>query len=43
MLNIPKKSVPAKVKCGPNLPALHDREEPDELARFRKHHVDSLR
>lgn len=42
MLNIPKKNR-QKVRCGQNMPFLHDLEEPDELARFRKHHVDSMR
>ena len=41
MLKIPTKTR-QKVRCGPNFPYLHDREEPDELARFRKHHIDSL-
>ena len=41
MLKIPK-TYKQKVRCGPNMPFLHD-PEPDELARFRKHHVDSMR
>lgn len=42
MLNIPKKTR-QKVRCGANMPFLQDREEPDEVKRFRKHHIDSLR
>jgi hypothetical protein len=38
MLNIPKKSAPARVRCGANMPCLHDQDEPDEVRRFRKHH-----
>jgi hypothetical protein len=40
MLNIPKKNR-QKVRCGPNMPYLHDWEEPDELKRFKKHRAES--
>ena len=42
MLKIPQKTA-QKVRCGANMPFLQDWEESDELARFRKHHVDLLR
>ena len=42
MLKSTKKTV-QKVRCGVNMPFLQDREEPDEMKRFRKHHCDLLR
>jgi hypothetical protein len=39
MLKIPKKTA-QKVRCGPNMPFLHD-PEPDELKRFKKHRAES--
>lgn len=42
MLKIPKKNIP-KRKLGANFPFLHDQDEPDEVRRFHKHHIDSLR
>jgi hypothetical protein len=35
------KTYKQKVRCGPNMPYLHDREEPDELKRFKKHRAES--
>lgn len=42
MLKSTKKTV-QKVRCGVNMPFLHDSEELDEMKRFRKHHCDLLR